>query len=352
MAAKKEKRTLNTKVFREQFVRGASEEELRERFQLSQSLLPRVVGQLKSLGVITGKEIKEREENLRIRFGEGEPHAEPSKIQRVEVDVNTGLVLHCPSCGASVKRGAENCDYCGSHLDFSLKGKTKHCQHCYAKIPAESRFCTRCAQPVKGRVEKGRVLEDRLCPRCRKPMVGTKAGQFDVMGCRSCAGMFIPHETFEMMQDTSGRRIETTAVTPSQPAVKLEDTVAYVRCPVCRQMMNRKNFARISGVIIDTCGKHGVWFDAGELENIMDFLARGGLQKARERELEHQQLEKKLAGVRKEIHGVSPMGFDDLDIGTLGALGRKGPVGISGYPLGAGADLVELIGGIWSLFKR
>jgi Zn-finger nucleic acid-binding protein len=183
-------------------------------------------------------------------------------------------------------------------------------------------------------------------------MVGTKAGDFEVMGCDTCAGMFIPHETFEMMQDTSNRQIETTAITPRQPVAKLEETVSYVRCPVCRQMMNRQNFARISGVIIDTCGKHGVWFDAGELESIMDFLARGGLQKARERELEHQKLEQKLATARQESHGVSPMGFDDLDIGPLGALGRKGSIGLSGYPIGVGPDLVEIIGGIWSLFKR
>lgn len=351
MAKQKQKKTLNTKIFREQFVRGASEEELRERFELSQALLPRVVSQLKSLGLITHKEIRERQENLRIRFGEGDPTADPSKAQKVEVDLDTGLVLHCPSCGASVKRGADDCDYCGSHLDFSLTGKTMHCPHCYARIAAESRFCARCAQPLKRQVKKGQVLADRLCPRCRKPLIGTKAGDFEVMGCDACAGMFIPHDTFEMMQDTSSRHIETTQRIPRQPTVKMEDTVSYVRCPVCRQMMNRQNFARISGVIIDTCGKHGVWFDAGELEGIMDFLARGGLQKARERELEHQKLEQKLAGLRQEPRGTM-MGTGDMELGLIGALGRKGPAGIGEFPMDAGPDLMELIGGIWGLFKR
>ena len=48
----------------------------------------------------------------------------------------------------------------------------------------------------------------------------------------------------------------------------------------------RKNFGKISGVIIDRCGKHGVWLDAGELEKIQHFIADGGLDKSRDREIE------------------------------------------------------------------
>ena len=59
-----------------------------------------------------------------------------------------------------------------------------------------------------------------------------------------------------------------------------------MRCPVCSTMMNRTNFARISGVIVDTCRGHGIWFDPGEMEKIMDFMARGGLVKAKAVEVE------------------------------------------------------------------
>jgi Zn-finger nucleic acid-binding protein len=50
--------------------------------------------------------------------------------------------------------------------------------------------------------------------------------------------------------------------------------------------MNRKNFRRISGVIIDECGRHGVWLDAGELEKIRHFIADGGLDRSQDREIE------------------------------------------------------------------
>jgi hypothetical protein len=42
--------------------------------------------------------------------------------------------------------------------------------------------------------------------------------------------------------------------------------------------MQRKNFARRSGVIVDWCGKHGTWLDADELEDIASFILSGGLE--------------------------------------------------------------------------
>lgn len=38
-----------------------------------------------------------------------------------------------------------------------------------------------------------------------------------------------------------------------------ERTSTFIPCVRCGKKMNRKNFGRISGVIIDECGKHGVW---------------------------------------------------------------------------------------------
>ena len=48
--------------------------------------------------------------------------------------------------------------------------------------------------------------------------------------------------------------------------------------------MNRSNFARASGVIIDICKQHGIWFDAGELPKIIEFIQKGGMEIARQRE--------------------------------------------------------------------
>jgi Zn-finger nucleic acid-binding protein len=64
----------------------------------------------------------------------------------------------------------------------------------------------------------------------------------------------------------------------------LDQPVRYRPCPVCRTMMNRHNFGRSSGVIVDICSQHGVWFDAGELPRVLDFVQAGGLLQAKQQE--------------------------------------------------------------------
>jgi len=44
--------------------------------------------------------------------------------------------------------------------------------------------------------------------------------------------------------------------------------------------MNRVNFARISGVILDVCKMHGVWFDRDELSQVLESIQGGGLSRA------------------------------------------------------------------------
>jgi Zn-finger nucleic acid-binding protein len=49
--------------------------------------------------------------------------------------------------------------------------------------------------------------------------------------------------------------------------------------------MNQRNFAGCSGVVIDVCKPHGIWFDRQELQRVVNFIQDGGLHKTRENEL-------------------------------------------------------------------
>ena len=60
--------------------------------------------------------------------------------------------------------------------------------------------------------------------------------------------------------------------------------VRYFPCPQCAQLMNRMNFAKCSGVIVDVCRGHGSWFDRDELRAIIEFIRAGGLQLSRQKE--------------------------------------------------------------------
>ena len=71
---------------------------------------------------------------------------------------------------------------------------------------------------------------------------------------------------------------------PTHSAGDVVSKVSYVPCPECSQLMNRINFARCSGVIVDICKGHGTWFDRDELSRIVEFIRAGGLEAARTKE--------------------------------------------------------------------
>ena len=52
----------------------------------------------------------------------------------------------------------------------------------------------------------------------------------------------------------------------------------YRPCVVCGRLTNRVNYGHASGVIIDVCKDHGIWFDANELARILAWVRAGGGQ--------------------------------------------------------------------------
>ena len=70
--------------------------------------------------------------------------------------------------------------------------------------------------------------------------------------------------------------------------------------------MNRINFGRVSGTVIDVCRGHGTFLDAGELHAIASFIMDGGLDLARAHEKEELEAERhRLAMLKSQIESRS-----------------------------------------------
>jgi Zn-finger nucleic acid-binding protein len=116
-----------------------------------------------------------------------------------------------------------------------------------------------------------------------------KVGDYTVDECPSCSGMWVEAGAFDRLVNQQAERQDKQyrrGGVHGQPVRSTidEQSVVYLKCPVCRRHMHRRNFARASGVIIDECKGDGVWLDADELGKIAAFLATGGLAYARERQ--------------------------------------------------------------------
>jgi Zn-finger nucleic acid-binding protein len=70
------------------------------------------------------------------------------------------------------------------------------------------------------------------------------------------------------------------------------NTRAPIPCPICREPLSP---VRFKGVPIDTCERHGIWLDSGELESILRRRERTITTKAR-RELDRANRDGKVSG--------------------------------------------------------
>ena len=209
-------------------------------------------------------------------------------------------ILHCSGCGGKLPADATRCPYCGGSVSLEDRQLGPACPECFARLRVGARFCSACG--VRIDPEKIRTVPaEARCPRCEGELVEREAGGKEYLECTSCGGIWVDAEFFEKCireRDLKalaafGKGEGTGPGGPSGPGSRSADLekVRYIPCPVCGQLMNRKNFAGCSGVIIDWCGRHGFWFDAEELEKILRFVQSGGLDKARERELRRSQEE-------------------------------------------------------------
>ncbi len=164
---------------------------------------------------------------------------------------------------------------------------TKICNHCGKGINANLKICPFCG----GHIRDKTTDIAPCCPRCKKPLVSHTQKNEEYELCPDCGGLWLDRVKFLRATRESDVYKEEGLVNSEYVKKPVLDIVTYVPCVRCGKIMNRKNFARISGVIIDECGNHGVWFDAGELEKIRLFIADGGLERLQDREIEKNRVE-------------------------------------------------------------
>jgi Zn-finger nucleic acid-binding protein len=152
----------------------------------------------------------------------------------------------------------------------------------------DSKFCQHCGTKIERPVENGATT--RPCPRCREPLAAIVLGATKALECPRCSGLWIDTATFneicaEREKQAAVIGEDSESFEPNLPYLSA-DSIRYVPCPVCAKLMNRVNFARASGVILDICKTDGVWFDREELRRIVEFIRTGGLETSRERDRE------------------------------------------------------------------
>lgn len=192
-------------------------------------------------------------------------------------------VTRCAACGALVGEKETVCSYCHAEVVRQPAPAGPVCPECYARNPEQARYCVACGvaflpQPVRAQAGP---LDCPVCP--AMPLTSRSLGGIWVDECPSCLGLWAPGETLDQLVDRVRERRRkdgppTEALVQAPRRAAWQATVAYRHCPECKGTMQRRNFGRRSGVVVDWCGSHGTWLDANEMEDIAAFVLAGGLE--------------------------------------------------------------------------
>lgn len=199
-----------------------------------------------------------------------------------------------------------------------------------------SRFCGGCGAEVEREELEGPTQH---CPRCAQSMARVRVGATPLQECGRCGGVWVEVSAFERVcrdGEAQAAVLGLAGLVPGTGAGAGPGDVRYVPCPQCAKLMNRVNFARCSGIVVDVCRTHGTWFDRDELRGIVTFLRAGGMDVARERERERLEEERRrLEQAQRDV--------------AVGARGAPGPFASREPAAGLAVDvalsgLLRLIG--------
>lgn len=217
--------------------------------------------------------------------------------------------LNCPNCGAGVSSDKTECLFCRSRL------KTMACPSCLGLMFVGSRHCAYCGK----KVIQSSITDEKdsgNCPRCKIKLRPLQIGEINLSECARCDGLWVTVEIFEEVCANHEKQAEVLSLIKQKPVHKTAAKIQYVPCPDCKQLMNRNNFASSSGVVVDICKRHGVWFDAEELPRIIDFIRQGGLDHQRRKEILRLEEQRKLLldGQRKAARENARFNQSDMNL--------------------------------------
>jgi Zn-finger nucleic acid-binding protein len=247
--------------------------------------------------------------------------------------VHDAAVVRCSSCSAPRMKGTTSCGHCGA--DYTLHERDLHtiCPSCMTRVSDRARYCHHCATPIMPQGNAGQPTKTG-CPACGKQhkMNGRAMGDppISVLECPRCAGLWLSRDAFKVIADQAR---DESVTDPAMLVGKTEaggDTPAkarpksfYRQCPECRKMMNRRNFGQRSGVVIDTCKEHGIWFDAQELGTVLRWIRQGGEDRAAQRCADEARHAERQARIKVE----RPTQIDEYGGSSLGRAGQHDRVG-------------------------
>jgi len=113
-----------------------------------------------------------------------------------------------------------------------------------------------------------------ICPVCKYDMIVVEYHNIELDYCNSCKGVWFDSGELELLLESHGLeeiKVFLDDIRNSQEAVSSEKKR---NCPICGRKMKKTAIGGQPEVLIDIChDKHGLWFDGGEVTQLVRHLS-------------------------------------------------------------------------------
>jgi Zn-finger nucleic acid-binding protein len=113
-----------------------------------------------------------------------------------------------------------------------------------------------------------------VCPVCKHDMIVVEYHNIELDYCNNCKGVWFDSGELELLLKSYGLEEPKAffdGILDSQEAVSSEKKR---NCPICGHKMKKTAIGGQPEILIDVCGdKHGLWFDGGEVTQLIRRLA-------------------------------------------------------------------------------
>jgi Zn-finger nucleic acid-binding protein len=113
-----------------------------------------------------------------------------------------------------------------------------------------------------------------ICPVCKYDMIVVEYHNIELDYCNSCKGVWFDYGELELLLKSYGLeepRAFFDGIFNSREAASSEKKR---NCPICGHKMKKTAIGGQPEILIDVCrDKHGLWFDGGEVTQLLRHLA-------------------------------------------------------------------------------
>lgn len=112
-----------------------------------------------------------------------------------------------------------------------------------------------------------------ICPTCKHTLVAVEYHNIELDYCNNCKGVWFDSGELELLLKSQGLEEPKAffdGIPNSQEAASSEKKRL---CPICGRRMKKTAIGGQPAILIDVCrDRHGLWFDGGEVAQLMSRL--------------------------------------------------------------------------------